>query len=217
MLDAASLRELLVKKMVWPAARREAVARLRAVLDLSERRACTIVSADRTMIRYRSLRPADSALRDRSGTLANERRRFGYRRLCGQAHRNGRSAAQPRPAPPIGHCSTCARPRTLRSDSRRRWMKVQRQVSPNRSRSRRKTRRQPDLWHRCAGSRNQDSRPSPPPTRTRTVMDVREDLMRLTILIRTFAITRPLADQLPFPGIFIPFWWSISWRRCPTS
>ena len=122
MLDAASLRELLVKKMVWPAARREAVARLRAVLDLSERRACTIVSADRTMIRYRSLRPADSALRDRSGTLANERRRFGYRRLCGQAHRNGRSAAQPRPAPPIGHCSTCARPRTLRSDSRRRWM-----------------------------------------------------------------------------------------------
>ena len=63
MLDAASLRELLVKKMVWPAARREAVARLRAVLDLSERRACTIVSADRTMIRYRSLRCAFHVIR----------------------------------------------------------------------------------------------------------------------------------------------------------
>jgi transposase InsO family protein len=48
---------------------------------MSERRACTIVAADRTMIRYRSRRPPDSGLRARLRALANERRRFGYRRL----------------------------------------------------------------------------------------------------------------------------------------
>ena len=67
--------------MVGPAARREAVAHLKVVLGLSERRACTIVSADRTMIRYQSRRPADTELRERLRALANDRRRFGYRRL----------------------------------------------------------------------------------------------------------------------------------------
>src|SRR4051812_48214093 len=51
MLDAAALRELLSKKVVWPAAKREAVAHLKAVLGLSGRRACTIISADRTTVR----------------------------------------------------------------------------------------------------------------------------------------------------------------------
>jgi putative transposase len=36
--------------MVGPAAKREAVAHLQAELGLSERRACSIVSADRKMI-----------------------------------------------------------------------------------------------------------------------------------------------------------------------
>jgi transposase InsO family protein len=67
--------------MVGPAAKREAVAHLRAVMSLSERRACDIVSADRTMIRYRSRRSPDTALRVRLRDLANERKRFGYRRL----------------------------------------------------------------------------------------------------------------------------------------
>jgi transposase InsO family protein len=75
--------------MVGPAAKREAVAHLKAVLGLSERRACTIVSADRTMIRYRSRRPADTALRERLRALANERRRFGYRRLFVLLRRDG--------------------------------------------------------------------------------------------------------------------------------
>jgi putative transposase len=47
MLDAAALRELLAKKMVGPAAKREGVAHLQAALGLSERRACSIVNADR--------------------------------------------------------------------------------------------------------------------------------------------------------------------------
>ena len=43
--------------MVGPAAKREAVAHLRNVLQMSERPACILVSADRKMIRYRSCRP----------------------------------------------------------------------------------------------------------------------------------------------------------------
>ena len=67
--------------MVGPVAKREAVAHLRAVMSLSERRACSIVDADRKMIRYRSCRPPDTALRTQLRELANGRKRFGYRRL----------------------------------------------------------------------------------------------------------------------------------------
>jgi putative transposase len=67
--------------MVGPAAKREAVAHLRGVLEMSERRACSLVAADRKMIRYRSRRPPDMELRARLRELANQRRRFGYRRL----------------------------------------------------------------------------------------------------------------------------------------
>ncbi|WP_238787697.1 IS3 family transposase, partial [Thiospirillum jenense] len=89
MLDAAALRELLFKKMVGPAAKREAVAHLQTVMDLSERRACQIVGADRKMVRYRSHRPPDTELRARLRDLANERRRFGYRRLFVLLRREG--------------------------------------------------------------------------------------------------------------------------------
>jgi transposase InsO family protein len=67
--------------MVGPVAKREAVAHLQAAMSLSERRACSMVGADRKMIRYRSRRPPEVALRGRLRELANERRRFGYRRL----------------------------------------------------------------------------------------------------------------------------------------
>src|SRR5262249_22378679 len=69
------------KKMVGPAAKREAVAHLRGVLEVSERRACSLLAADRKMIRDRSRRPPDTELRARLRELANQRRRFGYRRL----------------------------------------------------------------------------------------------------------------------------------------
>jgi len=67
--------------MVTPAARREAVAHLKAGHEMSERRACRVTGADRRMIRYRSRRPDDMALRARLRELGAERRRFGYRRL----------------------------------------------------------------------------------------------------------------------------------------
>ncbi len=67
--------------MVTPAVKRQAVAHLLAVFEMSERRACHLVGADRTMIRYRVRRPDDATLRERMRVLASERRRFGYRRL----------------------------------------------------------------------------------------------------------------------------------------
>lgn len=75
--------------MVGPAAKRAGVAHLQAVMGLSERRACSIVGADRKMVRYRSSRPPDTELRARLRDLANERRRFGYRRLFILLRREG--------------------------------------------------------------------------------------------------------------------------------
>ncbi|MER9197250.1 IS3 family transposase [Mesorhizobium australicum] len=81
-----------VKKMVGPAAKREAVAHLQAVMGLSERRACSFVCADRKMIRYQSRRPPETELRGRLRDLANERRRFGYRRLFILLRREGEAS-----------------------------------------------------------------------------------------------------------------------------
>ena len=78
--------------MVGPAAKREAVAHLRSALEMSERRACTLIAADRTMIRYRSQRPPDIELRARLRALANQRRRFGYRRLFILLRREGEAS-----------------------------------------------------------------------------------------------------------------------------
>lgn len=67
--------------MVTPAARRDAVAHLRTAHEMSERRACATIGTDRSTVRYRSRRPDDAALRARLRELADQRRRFGYRRL----------------------------------------------------------------------------------------------------------------------------------------
>ena len=48
---------------------------------MSERRACRVIDADRKSVRYRSTRDDDAALREKLRELANQRRRFGYRRL----------------------------------------------------------------------------------------------------------------------------------------
>src|ERR1700678_2807316 len=75
--------------MVGPAAKREGVAHLQAVMGLSERRACSLVDADRKMIRYRSRRAPDSELRTKLRDLATARRRSGYRRLFILLRQNG--------------------------------------------------------------------------------------------------------------------------------
>jgi putative transposase len=67
--------------MVTPVAKRQAVAYLCSNFEVSQRRACTVIGADRTSVRYRSVRPDDVVIRARLRELANIRRRFGYRRL----------------------------------------------------------------------------------------------------------------------------------------
>lgn len=67
--------------MVTPVARREAAAHLCQVHEVSQRRACRVIGADRTSVRYRGHRPDDGSLRSRLRELAAVRRRFGYRRL----------------------------------------------------------------------------------------------------------------------------------------
>ena len=62
-----------------PAARRAAVTAAREAHDISERRACSIIGADRSAIRYRHRRGDDAAVRTRLKELAAERRRFGWR------------------------------------------------------------------------------------------------------------------------------------------
>ncbi len=56
---------------------------------MSERRACRVIDADRKSVRYRSTRDDDAALREKLRELANQRRRFGYRRLHTLLRRGG--------------------------------------------------------------------------------------------------------------------------------
>jgi putative transposase len=67
--------------MVTPAAEREAVALLKDDYEMSERRACQLLRCCRMTMRYESVKPDDTVLRDRMKVIATERRRFGYRRI----------------------------------------------------------------------------------------------------------------------------------------
>jgi transposase InsO family protein len=78
--------------VVGPAAQRAAVVHLQAGFGRSERRACSLIGADRSTIRYRSCRPDDAVLRGRLRELARERRRFGDRRLFVLLRREGETA-----------------------------------------------------------------------------------------------------------------------------
>jgi putative transposase len=75
--------------MVTPAAKREAVAHLVRVHEMSERRACRLLGSQRMTVRYRLRRRSDPKLRERLVALARERRRFGYRRLLIFLRREG--------------------------------------------------------------------------------------------------------------------------------
>lgn len=73
-----------------PAQRRAAVTYAQAHCGLSQRRACRLVSTARSTVRYRSRRStADGVLRGRLRALAEQRPRFGYRRLHVLVRREG--------------------------------------------------------------------------------------------------------------------------------
>jgi putative transposase len=75
--------------VVTPAARREAVRVAGEAYGHSQRHACALVGACRAMVRYRSRRPPDDALRARLVALATARPRFGSRRLTVLLRREG--------------------------------------------------------------------------------------------------------------------------------
>ena len=79
-----------------PAARREATTYLRRTFEMSERRACRVIGTDRTSVRYQGVRADDEALRERLKALAQERRRFGYRRLHVLLRREGHAVNRKR-------------------------------------------------------------------------------------------------------------------------
>ena len=56
----------------------------------SERRACRLIGANRSAWQYEPVRSDDGAARERLRAIANERRRFGYRRLALMLRREGK-------------------------------------------------------------------------------------------------------------------------------
>lgn len=70
-------------------ARRQAVAHLERGYEMRERRACSLIGADRSSVRYRPRRPDDAALRAALHGAAETHRRFGYRRLHVILRRDG--------------------------------------------------------------------------------------------------------------------------------
>jgi len=88
-MDNAGSKDLVFKKWVRPPRSGNAVAHLQATLGMGERRACRLISADRKSMRYRSCRADDGDLRSRLCELAQQRRRFGYRRLHILLRRDG--------------------------------------------------------------------------------------------------------------------------------
>jgi putative transposase len=75
--------------VVTPAAKREAVAHICDKHGVSQRRACDVLNIDRSTVRYASVRPDDTHLREAMKKVAHERRRFGYRRIHVMLERQG--------------------------------------------------------------------------------------------------------------------------------
>jgi putative transposase len=75
--------------MVTPDVKRDAVAYACKEHGVSQRRACAVLSVDRSSTRYRSIRPDDAHIRDAMKKVASERRRFGYRRIHVMLDRQG--------------------------------------------------------------------------------------------------------------------------------
>lgn len=72
-----------------PDAKRKVVAHLMEVHQMSQRRACSALNVDRSMVRYQSRRADDTDLRNAIKRVSRERRRFGYRRIHVMVEREG--------------------------------------------------------------------------------------------------------------------------------
>ena len=75
--------------MVKPAAKKEAAGYIQEQHQLSKRRSCALVGIPTCTARYQSRKKEEAAVRDRLKELAQERPRFGYRRLGVLLRREG--------------------------------------------------------------------------------------------------------------------------------
>jgi putative transposase len=75
--------------MVGPAATRQAAGHLQSVFECSERRACKTLGVNRATVRYEAQRSVAPELVADLAQVANERPRFGYRRLHVMLKRKG--------------------------------------------------------------------------------------------------------------------------------
>ena len=75
--------------MVSPQAKREAVSMLMTERDYGVTRACGLLQISRSLSRYRSRRPACAKLCERIREIAEQKRRYGYRRIYVRLRREG--------------------------------------------------------------------------------------------------------------------------------
>ena len=95
-LDKEMLQEVLRKKSLRPAQRRELVDHIRTCFRVGTRRACRVLILHRSMYLYRSRRPEQAVLRKRIRAIAEMRVRYGYRRIHILLQREGWSVGRTR-------------------------------------------------------------------------------------------------------------------------
>ncbi|WP_330178466.1 IS3 family transposase [Candidatus Vondammii sp. HM_W22] len=83
MLEAEAMKDVLFKKVVKPADRKQIVIYLKSRFKLSERRACQLVGLNRTAFRYVTQWGKDEPLRKRLLELAKKHPSYGYLFLHG--------------------------------------------------------------------------------------------------------------------------------------
>ncbi|MEO0956802.1 MAG: IS3 family transposase [Pseudomonadota bacterium] len=88
MLDNTILKDLLGKKLTTPQRRRDAALLAISKYEISQRRACRLVSVAPKTVR-RTREPDNPDVRKRMREIASERRRFGYRRIGIMLEREG--------------------------------------------------------------------------------------------------------------------------------
>ena len=88
-LDKAMLQDVLVKKALRPARKRELVDEVRSDWKVSIRRACSTLRIDRALYVYKSKRGDQADLKQRIKEICETRVRYGYRRIHVLLRREG--------------------------------------------------------------------------------------------------------------------------------
>ncbi|WP_108178603.1 IS3 family transposase [Phreatobacter oligotrophus] len=88
-LDKAMLQDVLGKKALRPARKRELVDKVRSDWKVSARRACATLRIDRGLYVYKSKRGTQAELKQRIKEICETRVRYGYRRVHVLLRRDG--------------------------------------------------------------------------------------------------------------------------------